>query len=90
MFGNLPLVLISHGTYALPTHKWGWAGSIPKVLCDNVPAQPGDIMAGRTYKAEDGKHYRWKPRCYATKAEALADAVANGVTLDPKAGTDNA
>ncbi len=90
MFRNLPLVLIEHSKDALPTHKWGWAGSIPLALCDKREALRADNLAGRSFKGEDGKWYAWSPRSYANKEAALADAKASGVKLDPNAGTNNA
>lgn len=88
MFHNLPLVLIDH-PHGLPTHKWGWAGSIPLALCDKREATKQDHLAGRSFKDEDGKWYAWNPRSYATKEAALADAVASGVRLNPDAGINN-
>ena len=60
-----------------PSKRFGYVGSVPTTLADEVPATQADIMGGRS---KDGKT-AFKFRTHDTIEDAVADAQKSGATL---------
>ena len=60
----------AHGKYSL-------VGSVPRGCYDIVPADRSSVIGGRAFTTQAGTMMP-KARYYDTKADAIADIVANG------------
>lgn len=73
MFSNLGLHVIKY-----PTGKYGYVGSIPQALGEEVPASAADVMAGRWYTNAEGQTVITKFPIFSTSAEAVTFAEGKG------------
>ena len=73
---NLGLHVIQY-----PTGTWGYVGSIPRALGNEVKATCEDIMAGRSYTNVQGAECVTKFPVFNSKRDALDNAFANGYVI---------
>jgi len=64
-----------------PTKRFGYVGSVPSTLADEVPATQADVMGGRAHSDEHGNLFAYKFRSHATVEDAVWDAKKNGAKL---------
>ena len=76
MLNNLPLIVMQ-----FPTGKWGYRGSIPRCLGNDVAPTIDDIMGGRYYTNEAGETVTTKFPVFASKRDALDHAFHNGIII---------
>lgn len=75
MFGNLGLHIIQ-----FPSGRYGFVGSIPAALGQEVPATTAAVMGCRTHYAADGSLVEWKFPVFDTEQAAREFAQARGFT----------
>ena len=73
MFGNMGLHTIQY-----PTKKWGFVGSIPVALGEQVPATTSAVMGGRAFWNEKKELVEWKFPVFESQEAAIEFAKAKG------------
>ena len=76
MFGNLGLHVIK-----FPSGRYGYVGSIPTALGEEVPASRAAVMGCRSHYDAAGNLVEWKFPTFDTDADARAFAAARGCTV---------
>lgn len=76
MFGNLGLHVIK-----FPSGRYGYVGSIPTVLGEQVPASTAAVMGQRAFWNEARDLVEWKFPVFESEAEARTFATSKGVEV---------
>jgi hypothetical protein len=61
-----------------PSGRWGFVGSIPTNLCEEIPANTNAILGCRTHKNANGEACEWKAPSFETEREAMEFALSRG------------
>lgn len=61
-----------------PSGRYGFVGSIPRVLGSEVPASTAAVMGQRAYRNTEGEIVELKFPVFATEAEARAFVTSKG------------
>ena len=73
MLGNLGLHIIK-----FPSGKFGFVGSIPTILAEEIPATTAAVLGCRTHRNAVGDLVEWRFPVFETDAAALAFAKSKG------------
>ncbi len=76
MFGNLGCHVNK-----FPSGRWGYVGTLPTILAQEIPASTSAVMGGRAHRDANGAIMEWKFPTFETRDEAVAFAAARNVTL---------
>lgn len=76
MFGNLGCHLMH-----FPSGRYGYVGTIPTVLGEQMPASTSAVLGGRAFTNLEGALVEWKFPTFATADEARAHAAKCRVAL---------
>ena len=76
MFGNMGLHIIK-----FPSGRYGYVGSIPTVLAEQVKASTAAVMGGRAFWNADRELMEWKFPTFATEEGARVHAAAKGCNV---------
>ena len=61
-----------------PSGRWGFVGSIPTNLCEEIPANRSAILGCRTHKNAKGEACEWETPSFETKRDAVNFALSRG------------
>lgn len=61
-----------------PSGRWGFVGSIPAALGEEVPASRSAILGCRTHTGHDGRPMEWKFPSFDTEEAAVSFAASRG------------
>ena len=63
------------------TGRWGFVGSLPRSLGEEVKATTSDVMGGRAYRNEAGEIVTTRFPTFETNIDALNHAASVGVKV---------
>lgn len=76
MFSNLGLHVIQY-----PTGRFGYVGSIPRSLGNEIPASSNAVMGGRAYRNARGEIVETKFPSFTTREDAIVYAAERGFEI---------